>query len=263
MSSGRTVRALAALNDFARKIRDFDARPAQAVPRMIARQTLEFPSDAGTLGEHHSRQLLQAYGIPVVAEALLPADAIAALDKAPLPFPVAVKIVSPDIPHKTEAGVVRLNIRGLDELKIAAREIVAAAQSHDGTARIEGISMQEMAAGLEVIVGAVNDAHFGPVIVFGLGGIHTELFKDITHGFAPFDARYAKQMLDAIKGSALLHGYRGQPALDVDALADTLSRLSLLAADHAGRIAEIDINPLFVRPAGQGVVAADALVVLK
>jgi len=263
VSSGRTVRALAALNDFARKLRDFDARPAQAVPRMIARQPLEFPSDAGTLGEHRSRQLLQAYGIPVVAEALLPADAIAALDKAPLPFPLAVKIVSPDIPHKTEAGVVRLNIRGLAELKTAVREIVAAARSHDRNARIEGISMQEMAAGLEVIVGAVNDAHFGPVIVFGLGGIHTELFKDITHGFAPFDVRYAKQMLDAIKGSALLHGYRGQPALDVDALADTLARLSLLAADHAGRIAEIDINPLFVRPAGQGVVAADALVVLK
>ncbi len=263
VSPGRTVRALAALNDFAQKMRDFGKRPRQPAPRIIARQTLELPSGAGTLGEHRSKQVLSAYGIPVVAEALLPAGAIAALTSPPLPFPLAVKIESPDIPHKTEAGVVRLGIRDLAELKSAALEIVAASQRHRDDARIDGISLQEMAAGLEVIVGAVNDPHFGPVVVFGLGGIHTELFKDITHGFAPFDADYAKQMIDSIKGSVLLRGFRGQPALDIDALADTLSRLSLLAADHADRIGEIDINPLFVRPAGSGVVAADALVVLK
>ena len=120
-----------------------------------------------------------------------------------------------------------------------------------------------MAAGLEVIVGALNDPVFGPVVVFGLGGVYTELLQDVTHGFAPFDVAAAKEMISEIKGSALLNGFRGQPALDIDALADTLSRVSLLIADHADRIAEIDINPLFVRPAGQGVVAADALIVLK
>ena len=118
-----------------------------------------------------------------------------------------------------------------------------------------------MASGLEVIVGAVNDACFGPTVAFGLGGIFTELLKDVTHRFAPFDAEAAREMISEIKGAALLNGYRGRPALDVAALADTLARMSLLIADHADRIAEIDVNPLFVRE--KGVVAADALIVLK
>ena len=157
----------------------------------------------------------------------------------------------------------RLNVRSLDELKTAARELVAAAKKHNASARIDGVSIQEMASGLEVIAGAVNDRFFGPVVVFGLGGIYTELLKDVTRRFAPFDVAAAKEMIGEIKGAALLKGFRGQPPLDVEALATALSRLSLLAVDHADRIAEIDINPLFVRPAGQGVVAADALVVLK
>ena len=98
---------------------------------------------------------------------------------------------------------------------------------------------------------------------FGLGGVMAELLKDVTRRFAPFDAAEAKEMISEIKGAALLHGFRGQPALDIDALADALSRLSLLIADNTDRIAEIDVNPMFVRPAGKGVVAADALIVLK
>jgi acyl-CoA synthetase (NDP forming) len=107
----------------------------------------------------------------------------------------------------------------------------------------------------------VNDPHFGAVIACGLGGVLTEVMHDITHRFAPFDAETAKEMIGEIKGAALLRGYRGKPPRDIDALADALARLSLLAADHADRIAEIDVNPLFVRE--HGVVAADALVVLK
>ena len=194
---------------------------------------------------------------------LLSADDVAKLKETPLPFPLAVKIESADIPHKTEAGVVRLNIRSLDELKSAARDVLAAAGKHDAKARIDGVLVQEMAGGLEVIVGAVNDRFFGPVVVFGLGGIYTELLKDVTRRFAPFGRDAAKEMIGEIKGAALLKGFRGQPALDIEALATALSRLSLLAVDYADRIAEIDINPLFVRAAGQGVVAADALVVLK
>ncbi len=263
LAPGRTVRALAALNEFAQKKRAFAERPRQAAPRIVAKQALALPSVSGTLGEHRSKQALAAYGIPVVKEVLLSTDDVANLKTAPLPFPLAVKIESADIPHKTEAGVVRLNIRSLDELKIAAKDILAAAGKHDAKARIDGVLVQEMAGGLEVIVGAVNDRYFGPVVVFGLGGIYTELLKDVTRRFAPFDVAAAREMINEIKGAALLHGFRGQPALDVDALADTLSRLSWLIADHADRIAEIDINPLFVRPAGQGVIAADALVVLK
>jgi acyl-CoA synthetase (NDP forming) len=263
LSPGRTVRALASLNEFAQKKLAFAARPRQAAPRIVAKQTIDLPAVSGTLGEHRSKQVLAAYGIPVVKEVLLSADAVAKLKDSPLPFPLAVKIESADIPHKTEAGVVRLNIRSLDELKTATREVLAAAAKYNTTARIDGVLMQEMASGLEVIVGAVNDKFFGPVVVFGLGGIYTELLKDVTRRFAPFDIAEAKNMINEIKGAALLTGFRCQPALDVDALAATLSRLSLLIADHADRIAEIDVNPLFVRAAGQGVTAADALVVLK
>jgi acyl-CoA synthetase (NDP forming) len=262
LSPGRTVRALASLNEFAQKTRTFAER-APAAARSTSKIGPTLPSGSGTLGEHRSKQLLAEYGIPVVKEALLSADEVAKLKAAPLPFPLAVKIESADIPHKTEAGVVRLNIRSLDELKSTARDVLAAAGKHDAKARIDGVLVQEMASGLEVIVGAVNDRFFGPVVVFGLGGIYTELLKDVTRRFAPFGRDAAKEMIDEIKGAALLKGFRGQPALDIDALADTLSHLSLLIADHADRIAEIDVNPLFVRAHGQGVVAADALVVLK
>jgi len=118
-----------------------------------------------------------------------------------------------------------------------------------------------MAHGTEVIVGAVNDRFFGPVVMFGLGGVFTELLMDVTYRFAPFDAVTAREMIAEIKAAALLTGFRGSAPLAVDALADALARVSWLAADHAERIAEIDINPLFVSAAG--VVAADALIVLK
>jgi len=263
LAPGRTVRALAALNEFAQKKRAFEKQPRHVAQRLIAKQSLELPQAAGTLGEHRSKRILAQYGIPAVREALLPVATLNGLEHAPLPFPLAVKIESPDLPHKTEAGAVRLGVRDLAAMKAAAEDMLASVQSYRPGTRIDGILVQEMAAGLEVIVGAVNDPVFGPVVAFGLGGVHTELLQDLTHGFAPFDTAAAKEMIFQIKGSALLAGFRGQPALDIDALADTLSRVSLLIADHAGRIAEIDINPLFVRAAGLGVVAADALIVLK
>ena len=263
MAPGRTAHALGAVNDYAERKRRFDATRGRSSPRIVAKQAFDLPSGVGTLGEYRSKALLKAYGVPAVAEALIDPGAIERLEQSPVPFPVAVKIESPDIPHKTEAGVVRLRIADLAGLKQAARDVLDAARKYKPDARIDGILVQEMASGLEVIAGAVNDRFFGPVIAFGLGGIYTELLKDVTYRFAPFDVATAKEMIGEIKGAALLRGYRGSPALDVDALADALSRLSLMAADHAGRIAEIDVNPLFVRPAGEGVLAADALVVLK
>jgi acetyltransferase len=228
---------------------------------MTARQALELPAGAATLGEHRSKQLLKRYGVPVVNEVLLQPLEIEQLKSTPLAFPVAVKVDSPDVPHKSDAHAIRLGIQDLAGLKQAAREVVIAARKHQPDARIEGVLVQEMASGTEVILGAVNDPTFGPTVAFGLGGIFTELLKDVTHRFAPFDAHTAREMISEVKGAPLLNGYRGRPALDVDALADALTRLSLLIADHADRIAEIDVNPLFVRE--NGVVAADALFVLK
>lgn len=262
MGPSRTVHALAALNDYARARERCQATGKRRDKRLVARQELDLAGH-GTLGEHRSKALLKAYGIPTVEEVLIAPVDLDKLGASPLPFPVVVKIESPDIPHKTEAGVVRLGISDVDELRQAAREIIAAAKRYKADARIDGVLIQQMASGLEMIVGAVDDRFFGPVVAFGLGGVYTELLKDVTHRFAPFDVATAKEMIGEIKGAALLQGYRGSPALDVDALAEALSRVSLLIADHAERIAEIDVNPLFVRPRGEGVLAADALVVLK
>ena len=262
MAPGRTVHAVAALNEYARKKRHYDASRGRVSLRSTVRQSLDL-SGSGMLGERRSKALLKKYGVPVVEEQLLSPSGIDDLQHLAIAFPVAVKIDCPDIPHKTEAGVVRLGVTDLQGVKRAAREVLAQARKYKADARIDGVLVQEMASGLEVIAGAVNDPFFGPVVAFGLGGIYTELLKDVTHRFAPFDVETAAEMILEIKGAALLAGYRGSAALDTEALAEALSRLSFLIADHADRIAEIDVNPLFVRPRGQGVVAADALVVLK
>jgi acyl-CoA synthetase (NDP forming) len=261
LGAGRAAHALATLTDFARKRRDFQKHGKRPPTRPVDKQSLDLPAGPATLGERASKQVLARYGIPTVREALLQPAEVEALTAAPLAFPLAIKIESPDVPHKTEAGAVRLGVRDLAGLKQAAREVVDAVLRHNPRARIEGVLVQEMASGVEIIVGAVNDRTFGPVVAFGLGGIHTELLKDITHRFAPFDALVAREMIGEIRGAPLLTGYRGKPALDVTALADALARVSLLIADHAERIAEIDVNPLFVRE--RGVVAADALIVLR
>ena len=263
MAPGRAVTAMAAVTEFAQKCRAYASTPPRTFRRVTPRADLDLPDAAAILGEHRAKQLLARYGIAVVREKLLSEAEVEALRTAPLAFPLAVKIESADVPHKTEAGAVRLNVTDLPGLKQAAREVVAAARAYRADARIDGVLLQEMAYGLEVIVGAVNDPYFGPTVAFGLGGIFTELVKDVTHRFAPFDAASAREMIAEIKGAPLLNGYRGQPPLDVEALAEALAGVSQLIADHADRIAEIDVNPLFVRRAGEGVVAADALIVLK
>ncbi len=261
LSPRRSVNALGAMHRFRRKAAAFRARAGGEGTRLHPPQQLDLPH-RGALGEHASKQILVRYGIPTTSERLIAEEEIDSITADGFTFPLAVKIESPDIAHKTEAGAIRLNVRDLAGLRTAAREVIAAARSYRRDARIHGVLAQQMASGTEVIVGAVDDPYFGPTVMFGLGGILTEVLHDVTHRFAPFDGTSALEMLNEIKGAALLRGYRGAPALDVDALADALSRVSLLIADHAGRIKEIDINPLFVRAAGQGVLAADALIVL-
>ncbi len=184
-----------------------------------------------------------------------------ALEKCPIPFPVAVKLASPDIPHKTEADAVRLKINSIADLKRAAQEVYDNGRRYAPGARIDGISIQEMAGGVEVIIGAVNDPQFGPYVMVGLGGVLTEVLGDVAHRFAPVGADMARDMLDDLRGKDILKGVRGSPPADLDALVDVIVRVSWLINDHADVISEIDINPLFVRPAGKGVVAADALIV--
>lgn len=257
----RTAMAAGALNQYAEKQRHYLAAQARAAKRSVARQELALPANAARLSEADSKKVLAAYGIAIARELVLAPAAIAALKESPLKFPLAVKIDSPDIPHKTEAGAVRLHVQNLAELKEAAATVVTNAQRYKPGAHINGVLVAEMAAGTEVIIGVVNDKFFGPVLMFGLGGVFTELLKDVTYRFAPFDKETALEMIGEIKAAPLLSGYRGSAPLAVDALADTLARVSQLAADHADRIAEIDVNPLFVNV--HGAIAADALIVLK
>lgn len=257
----RCAAAAGALAGFAERCRS--ARRWQREPART-RERVELPEDlpaSGTLGEHRSKALLRAYGIPVTDEVLYTPEALDRLDHLPFDPPLAVKIESPDIPHKTESGAIRLGVGGLVELKAAGREVLAAARAYAPRARIDGLLVQRMARGTEVIAGAVNDPVFGPVVMFGLGGVATELLHDVTHEFAPFDEATARALIGRVRSAPLLTGWRGRPALDVDALARALCALSWLAADHADRIAEIDINPLFVDV--RGVLAADALVSLR
>jgi len=257
----RAARAAATLYAFARKRERGLARSRRGLQRPLAPCGLGLPGGAGALSENESKACLAVYGIPVTREVALAPDAAERLTHPPLAFPVAVKVHSRDIAHKTEAGAVRLGVRTLDELKAAAREVLRAARDYRPDARIDGVLVSEMAEGEEAIVGVVNDRYFGPLVMFGLGGVFAEALQDVAYRYAPFDAETAREMIAEIRGYPLLAGYRGRPQLALEALADALVRVSLLATDHAERIESLDVNPLFV--GAKRVVAADALLVLR
>ncbi|MFF2806415.1 acetate--CoA ligase family protein [Streptomyces sp. NPDC058000] len=205
--------------------------------------------------------IAEAYGIPVPAEGLAETveDAVALADR--IGFPVALKIVSPDIPHKTEAGGVRTGLGSAAEVRGAFTGIVANARAYAPQARIAGVQVQQMVPeGQEVIVGAVTDPTFGKVVAFGLGGVLVEVLKDVTFRLAPASAEDAASMLDGIRAAEALRGVRGGPAVDRAALADLIVRTSQLAADFP-EIAEIDLNPVFA--AADGVTAADVRILLS
>jgi acetyltransferase len=175
-----------------------------------------------------------------------------------------MKIQSRDIPHKSEVGGVRVNITTKGEAFIAYQALLDSAQRHRPNAAIQGVLVGPMAKkGVEIIVGTLLDATFGPMIMVGLGGITTELFRDVIYRPAPVSAAEASAMLDGLKAAPLLHGFRGAAKADVAALSALIAQISLLAAQHAGAISEIELNPVLVHPQGQGVTIVDALVVGK
>jgi len=221
------------------------------------------PAGAATLDEHASKQIVAAAGVPVTNDRLLPlAPDIGAC--AGLSFPLALKIVSPDIAHKTDIGGVRLNIGNARELLLAASEIAADARRAMPQARLTGLLASEMVSdAVETIVGVMNDAAFGPVVAVGLGGTLTEALHDVAYRVAPFGVEEARAMLNELRARPIFDGVRGAAPRDVDALALTLVRMSELAWRLRDRLVEMDINPLLVRGEGLGVVAADALIVLR
>jgi acetyltransferase len=213
------------------------------------------------MSEAESKALLAAYGVAVTREALVRPDETVLGKVAALTPPFAVKVVSRDIAHKSEVGGVRLGLRDVKSATSAAEEVIANARKHVPGARIDGVLVSEMASGIEAIVGVVNDPAFGPCVAVGLGGVLTEVLKDVTFRVAPFGIETARDMIAELRGAKLFEGYRGQPAGDREALARMLVEVSRMAWALRDRLVELDINPVFVGT--DGVVAADALAVLR
>ncbi|TWF77011.1 acetyl coenzyme A synthetase (ADP forming)-like protein [Pseudonocardia hierapolitana] len=206
------------------------------------------------------RRVCEAYGIPTPGEGLASTADDAVRLAAELGGKVVLKIVSPDILHKTEAGGVKVGVSGDDAVRAAFDEIIANAKVYKADADIDGVQVQQMlAGGQEVIIGATTDPTFGKVVVFGLGGVLVEVLKDVTFRLAPVDAETAHSMLDGIQAAEVLKGARGAEPADADALAEIITRLSDLVTDFP-RIREFDLNPVFARPDGAS--AADVRILL-
>jgi acetyltransferase len=210
------------------------------------------------MSESASKAILERIGIAVTRDLL-----VQSADEVPekrLRAPLAVKISSPDISHKTDIGAVRLNVNGREALRAAVGEVLAAARSGAPGARIEGVIVSEMVTGgVELLAGVINDGVFGPVVVLGAGGVYAEALKDRTCRIAPFSREVAIEMPGELRCAELLRGWRGNPPVSLEAIADVLVRLSRFAWDHRDTVSEIDINPLIATP--QAAVAADALIV--
>ncbi|HUC64191.1 MAG TPA: acetate--CoA ligase family protein [Stellaceae bacterium] len=217
----------------------------------------------GALAEHAARQILAAAGLPLPPQRLVTRREELSAAADALGFPLALKIQSPDIAHKTEIGGVRLGIASVVALGDAYDTMIAAVRRARPAARLEGVLLQPMAKpGVEMIIGTIRDPVFGPLIMLGSGGVATELFKDVTYRLAPVDAAEARRMIDDLRAAPLLHGFRGGAPADIAALAALVAALSDFAATYRDTVQETEINPVIVHAAGEGCTIADALLTL-
>ena len=217
------------------------------------------------LSEVETKSLLKALGLTAPHGGLARSAAEARSVANSIGGPVALKASSPDLLHKTEAGVIRLGLKSPEEVERAFEEIVAKAKKWNPQARLDGVLVEEMIGGdtREVIVGARQDLRFGPIVTFGLGGVFVEAIRDFAVWPAPLTLDEAREMIRRIRGYRILTAFRGRPAADLEALAQVLCQVGQFACAWRERIAELEINPLFVLPEGSGVVVGDALAVLR
>jgi acetate---CoA ligase (ADP-forming) len=236
-------------------------RMTTAAARELAAGLLEQAPNT-TLTEREGKEVLSSYGVPVVQETLVQNADEAVAAALASGGPVVLKVESPDIAHKTEAGVIRLGLATPEQVRTAFAEVMANAGKVLPAPRINGVLVQPMVPqGVEIMVGARVDPQFGPLVVVGLGGVFVELLKDTAVSPAPVDRSEALSMLQALKGRAVLQGFRGAEPVNLERLAEVIARISEFAADHAAGLTELDVNPLIC--AGEHIVAVDALIVKR
>ncbi|RIK42399.1 MAG: hypothetical protein DCC58_11055 [Chloroflexi bacterium] len=262
-----TLRAVKSMNDYAEFLRNRNALPKhQAAPSDVADYAREIVLAAGgkPLVERAAKSVLSLYGIPITQESLAttPEDAVEAARA--IGYPVVLKIESPDIAHKTEAGGVLLNIGDDGAVRSGFASIMSRARNYAPQAELAGVLVQEMVPkGQEIIVGMTQDPAFGPAIAVGLGGVLVEVLRDIQIGVPPLSEYDLRGMIARLRGAAILEGVRGAAPSDVDALVDVLARFSQLCLDLRDVVSEIDINPLVVFERGKGARVVDCLIVPK
>ncbi|GAP11043.1 acyl-CoA synthetase [Bellilinea caldifistulae] len=262
------VNAIAALREYARmkEIVREEAMPCLAQDRERALKIINKARSEGrdSLTEIEAKEVFECYGLPVTPTRLARNEDEAVALAREIGYPVVMKIVSPDILHKSDAGGVRVNIKDDAGVREAFKTIMKNAKEYKATANIHGIAVQEMAPwGTEVILGSVNDPTFGPTMMFGLGGIFVEVLKDVTFRVAPVTSSQALRMLDEIRGAPIIAGVRGEAPRDRQALADVICQYSTMILDLADEVSESDANPVLVYESGKGLKVVDARIILK
>jgi acetyltransferase len=261
------ARALAAMAHYARNLGRprYDVWAFPDVDRDAVKQVLAGAQKEGRafVLEPEAHQIFQAYGFPVLPHKWAHSAAEAAQAADGMGFPVALKIVSPDIIHKFDVGGVKIQLHTADEVRQAYDQILADAREAQPQAALAGVLVQKMAApGTEMILGMSRDPHFGPLLMIGLGGTLVEIFQDVMFSVAPISEPWAKRMIEGLKAFPLLNGYRGERPRDLEIIAECLERLSQLVLDFP-EIRELDINPLIVHAQGQGAAVVDARIFVE
>lgn len=262
------INAMAALNEYA-KIKEAVNDLGEDIDNVDKQKALEIIKKAradgrNALTEIESKRVFEAYSLPVTRSELTTTkdEAVEVAEK--FGFPIVMKIVSPDILHKSDAGGVVIDIQNVDGIRKAFNEIITNAKTYNTKANIHGVVVQEMAPwGTEVIIGSVNDRTFGPTVMFGLGGIFVEVLKDVTFRVAPFSKKQARQMISEIRGAPILAGVRGEKPCDREAIANIICKYAFMIIDLQDEISESDANPVVVYEEGNGLKVVDARIILK
>lgn len=262
------VNAMAALREYSR-LKEMSAEPSEPVIKGNREKALKVINAArsdgrNALTEIEAKEVFSAYELPVTSSKLAKTEEEAVIFAKQIGFPVVMKIVSPDILHKSDAGAVKVNVKDEQSVREAYQTILANSKKYKADANIHGIVIQEMAPwGTEVILGSINDPTFGPTVMFGLGGIFVEVLKDVTFRVSPVSISQAKRMLTEIRSAPILAGVRGEAPRDRKELAKTICLYSNMILDLAEEISESDANPVLVYEDGKGVKVVDARIILQ